>query len=74
MPWAQQEREGGSSRRGSVVTNLTRIHENAGLIPGLAHWVKGSVAAMSCPEGHRHCSDLASSYSSHLTLGLGTSI
>ena len=30
----------GSSHRGSVVTNLTRIHEDSGLIPGLAQWVK----------------------------------
>ena len=29
-----------SSHRGSVVTNLTRVHEDGSLIPGLAHWVK----------------------------------
>ena len=30
----------GSSHHGSVVMNLTSIHKDAGLMPGLAQWVK----------------------------------
>ena len=30
----------GSSRGGTLETNLTRNHEVAGSIPGLTHWVK----------------------------------
>ena len=48
-----------SSSCGSVVMNPTRIHEDAGLIPDLTQWVKGSVVAMSCDVGHRCGSDLA---------------
>ena len=37
---AFKHKKGGSSHRGSTVTNLTGIQEDSGLIPGLAQWVK----------------------------------
>ena len=40
------------------LTNPTRNREVAGLIPGLAQWVKDLVA-VSYGVGHRHGSDLA---------------
>ena len=39
--------------------NLTSLHEDVGLIPGLIHWVKGSGIAMSCGMYCGHGSDLA---------------
>ena len=39
--------------------NPASIHEDMGLIPGLAQWVKGSGVTVSSGVGHRCGSDLA---------------
>ena len=41
------------------LTNLTSIHEDTGLTPGLAKWAKASSVAVSCGVGHRCRLDLA---------------
>ena len=33
----------GSSRRGSALTTLSRIHKDVGSIPGLTQWIKDPV-------------------------------
>ena len=43
LPFSAIKKSTRSSHHGSVVTNLTSIHEDASSIPGLSQWVKDLV-------------------------------
>ena len=49
----EKKSERGSSHCGLWVRSLTSMHEDVSSILGLAQWVKGSGAAMSCSVGQR---------------------
>ena len=61
--WGVSNIQKWSSHQGSVVTNPTRIHEDADLIPGLAQWVKG-------PECHELWCRLQTWLGSHIVVAV----